>query len=71
MAEQSFRPASSNVEEVTFDDQTDTLTVVFQGGTSYEYLNCPASVYRSMQAAPSAGAFVHRHLKGKYQFNLL
>ena len=71
MAELSFSPASSNVESVSFDDSTDTLTVVFQGGVSYEYLNCPASVYRAFQAAPSAGAFVHRHLKGRYQYNLL
>ncbi len=71
MAEQSFRPASSNVEEVSFDDSTDTLTVTFQGGVQYEYLNCPASVYRQMQAAPSAGSFVHRHLKGRYQSQML
>ena len=68
MAEMSFRPASSNVEEVSFDDSTDTLTVTFSSGDSYNYLNVPASVYRQFQAAPSAGAFVHRQLKGRYQF---
>ena len=71
MAELSFSPASSNVESVSFDDSTDTLTVVFQGGVSYEYLNVPASVYRAFQAAPSAGQFVHRQLKGRYPFNLI
>ena len=66
MAIQSFNPASSNVENVSFDDSTDTLTVAFADGASYEYLNVPASVYRSFQAAPSAGQFVHRNLKGRY-----
>jgi KTSC domain len=67
MAVLSFTPASSNVESVEFDDSTDTLTVTFQGGESYQYLNVPASVYRAFQAAPSAGAFVHRQLKGRFQ----
>lgn len=68
MAILTFSPASSNVETVEFDDSTDTLTVTFQGGDSYEYMNVPASVYRAFQAAPSAGAFVHRQLKGRYQY---
>lgn len=68
MTIQSFTPASSNVEEVTFDDQTDTLTVTFQGGEKYDYMNVPASVYRAFQAAPSAGSFVHRQLKGRYNY---
>lgn len=67
MAVQTFSPASSNVESVSFDDSTDTLTVEFAGGDTYEYLNVPASVYRSFQAAPSAGQFVHRNLKGRFQ----
>ena len=66
MAVLSFTPASTNVEKVSFDDATDTLTVEFSGGESYDYLNVPASVYRQFQAAPSAGAFVHRQLKGRY-----
>lgn len=66
MTVQSFTPASSNVDRVSFDDTTDTLTVEFSGGRAYDVLNCPAAVYRGFQAAPSAGEYYHRNIKGRY-----
>lgn len=66
MAVQSFTPASSNVEEVSFDEDTDTLTVTFQGGRAYDVLNCPASTYRQFKDAPSAGQFYNRQIKGRF-----
>lgn len=62
----SFTPSSTNVDKVSFDDATDTLTVEFSSGESYDFLNVPASVYRQFMSAPSAGSFVHRQLKGRY-----
>lgn len=69
MASYSYAPASSNIERVDFDDSTDTLTITFQGGAEYDYINVPVSVYRQMQASPSAGQFFHRQIKGRYQFD--
>ena len=69
MAEFSFAPASSNIEQVDFDDSTDTLTVTFTGGEAYDYMNVPASVYRAFAAAGSAGQFFHRQIKGRYSYD--
>ena len=69
MASYSYRPASSNIEQVDFDDATDTLTITFTGGDEYDYMNVPVSLYRQMQAAPSAGQFFHRQIKGRYQYD--
>jgi lysyl-tRNA synthetase class 2 len=65
---QNFSPASSNIASVSHDDSTDTLTVDFTDGSTYEYMNVPASVYRAFMAAGSAGQFFHRQVKGRYQY---
>jgi len=62
-------PASSNIESFSFDPDTDTLTVAFRNGEEYDYLNVPAATYRAMQAAPSAGSFLHRQVKGRYAYD--
>lgn len=63
-----WRPASTNIAEVEFDDSTDTLRVTFQDGRQYDYFNVPASVARSFQAAGSAGQFLQRQIKGRYGY---
>lgn len=69
MATFSFTPQSSNIERVDFDDSTDTLSITFQGGDEYDYMNVPASLYRQFQAAPSAGSFFFRQIKNRYNFD--
>jgi lysyl-tRNA synthetase class 2 len=69
MGVQTFSPASSNIEDVEYDDSTDTLTVTFTGGDMYDYMNVPAAVYRAFASAPSAGQFFHRQIKGRYQYD--
>ena len=66
MATTTWRPGSTHVAECEFDDQTDTLTVTFQDGRSYDYMNVPAAVARAFQNAPSAGEFLNRQIKGRY-----
>jgi lysyl-tRNA synthetase class 2 len=68
VAETHLTPASSNIESFSFDPETDTLTVNFRSGDSYEYYNVPASVYRGFQSASSAGQFHSRAIKGRYAY---
>lgn len=66
MATSAFRPASTHILQVDFDSDTDTLSVTFADGRTYDYLNVPAPVYRQFQEAPSAGQFFNRHIKQRY-----
>jgi len=68
MPSMSWRPASSHIGQVQFDENTDTLTVEFSDGRIYDYMNVPASVARSFQAAGSAGAFFARQIKGRFAY---
>lgn len=66
MASFSWRPPSSHVEQVDFDDSTDTLSVTFADGHTWDYMNVPAAVARDFQNASSAGQYLNRHIKGRY-----
>lgn len=68
MAETSWNPGSSHIGQVTFDDATDTLTIEFADGASYDYMNVPAAVARDFRNAPSAGAFFARQIKSRYAY---
>jgi hypothetical protein len=60
---------SSNISSIAFDPETDTLTVEFTNGDSYDYMNVPPQVYRAFGAAGSAGAYFYRHIRGRYAFD--
>lgn len=67
--ETTLTPGSSNIEAITFDPDTDTLTVEFRDGSSYDYLNVPVQVYRAFQRAGSAGEFFYRQIRNRYAFD--
>lgn len=62
-------PSSSNIESITFDPDTDTLTVAFRSGDEYDYLNVPPQVYRAFASAGSAGQYFQRHIKGRFAYD--
>lgn len=68
MAETSWNPGSSHIAKATFDDATDTLTIEFQDGAEYDYMNVPASVARDFRNAASAGQFFNRQIKSRYSY---
>lgn len=59
---------SSNLSSVAFDAETDTMTVTFVDGRTYDYMNVPASVVRQFKGAGSYGQFFHRHVKDRYSY---
>lgn len=61
-------PGSTNIAEISFDPNTDTLTVEFVDGALYDYMNVPRSVYLDFCAAGSAGQFFARQVKGRYSY---
>jgi hypothetical protein len=62
---------SSNVHSAKHDPETNTLHVKFHDGAIYEYEGVPASVHQGLMNAPSAGSFLHQHIKqyGGYRIN--
>lgn len=64
-------PGSSNLASATYDPDVENLTVEFQDGRSYVYYNVPASVYRGLTLAGSAGAFFHRNVRQRYAYEEL
>lgn len=69
VAETFVTPTSSNIAAISFDPETDTLTVEFRDGNSYDYFNVQPSTYRAFTQAGSAGSFFHRQIKGRYSYD--
>ena len=59
---------SSVIEHMHYDNDTQTLRVVFVSGAVYDYKKVPANVYRAMQLAPSKGTFLNTNIKAHYLF---
>lgn len=47
------------------------LEIEFTDGGLYRYLGVPESVFQGLLAAPSAGRFFHKWIKGRYRFQRL
>jgi len=60
---------SSNVKDIGYDEETHTLPVGFQSGSVYEYSDVPVPVFERFIDAPSKGKFLHREIKGVYDYS--
>lgn len=64
----TFTPAaSSTVHNAHYDPTTQTLRVAYKYGT-YHYAGVPLELWEDLKVAPSAGSFLHQHVKGKFDF---
>lgn len=68
MAETFICSRSSFIDELEFDAETDTLTITFSDGATFDYMNVSPATYRNFCLAPSAGKFFHRQIKDRYSF---
>lgn len=68
VAETTDFPGSSNLSSASYDPEVENLTVTFNSGRAYTYFNVPASVYRNLQTARSAGEFFARHIRSRYAY---
>ncbi|SNT35760.1 KTSC domain-containing protein [[Luteovulum] sphaeroides subsp. megalophilum] len=58
--------ASSNLAEVGYDSDLETLEVQFKSGGIYQYFNVPAFMYERLMSADSLGRFFNAEIKGHY-----
>ena len=59
---------SSNVAEITYDDQTQTLQVEFKNGGVYQYFDVPQNIYDAFASAESKGRFLISQIKGAFRY---
>lgn len=57
---------SSSLAEGRYDDQTQTLTVTFNNGRSYDLEGVPREEWDGLRQAFSPGRYFNENLKGKY-----
>jgi hypothetical protein len=59
---------SSVVAKMSYDPETNRLTIVYTSGSVYIYKEVPYNVYISMRAAKSKGKFLNEVIKARYEF---
>lgn len=57
---------SSMITSIGHDPDTNTLSVKFKNGKTYNYDGVPADVHQSLMDSSSVGKFLNSHIKGKY-----
>ena len=57
---------STAITFVSWNADSETLTLTFSTGRSYDYPQVPEQVYLDLMAAPSAGAYFNANIKGRY-----
>lgn len=57
---------SSSIAVATWDMDSQTLSVTFRSGRSYEYQNVPENVWEGFTSAGSAGQYFHQQIKDTY-----
>lgn len=62
---------SSFVDSVGYDELGKRLVVRFKSGSIYEYQGVPKDIYFGFMEDESKGRFYSKHIRGKYESNLL
>lgn len=63
---ETFLPTSTNISQVDYDGESQTMTIIFKDGRAWEYAGVPLEVYMAFQRAPSAGSFFYRQIRGRF-----
>jgi hypothetical protein len=69
-ADQTYVLESSLLATMTYSAHA-TLDVAFRNGTAYRYFAVPGRVVEALRAAPSMGAYFHRHIRRRFRYHRL
>lgn len=58
---------SSHVARIGYDDASATLRVEYTNGRAVEYVEVSPATADSVMSAPSIGAALHSHVRGKHK----
>ena len=54
---------SSNIHSGSYDPETQTMTIRFGNGSTYNYASVPPEVWSRLTSAPSPGQYFHGYIK--------
>lgn len=61
--------ASSNLSAVGYDEESKTLRVEFNSGSTYEYRGVPKRTFDDLLGAESIGSFFHSHIRSDFPYS--
>lgn len=59
---------SSVVAQMIYNEEKETLRIVYVSGMVYDYKHVPWEVYQAMKSSGSKGTFLNKYIKGRYEF---
>lgn len=60
---------STSIEEVGYDEDSQTLEIEFKNGSVYQYFDVPKKIHEDLMSAGSAGAYLAKSVKGHFRFS--
>lgn len=66
MPKSSMKVSSSNIDEVTYDDRSQTMTIEFNSGARYLYRDVPRGVYERLISAASKGGYFAENIRPNF-----
>jgi len=61
-----MKVSSSNIEDIEYDEKSETMSVTFNNRSTYQLFNVPKDVYERLIKAGSIGAYYASNIKGRY-----
>lgn len=59
---------STNLADVKYVEETQTLTIRFTSGSEYEYYDVPQSVVDGLMGPGSKGEYFHQNIRGRFRY---
>jgi hypothetical protein len=66
--EQTVLFESSNIKLASYNPESETLSISFKNGSTYDYLNVPFDVFKGLIKADSAGKYFYQHIRDEFVF---
>ncbi len=58
---------SSMIQRIVYDDEAQTLAVIFRGAGRYVYHGVPRLIFDGLKSAGSAGRYFNEFVKGRFR----
>jgi len=59
---------SSNIAAVGYDGASQTLTIEFRSGGTYEFYDVPEAVHQGLTQSSSLGSYFQQEIRGRYRY---
>jgi hypothetical protein len=59
---------STVIAKMDYYPETETLRIIYQSGSIYDYLEVPAELFEEMKKAFSKGTFLNTRIKGEFDY---